>query len=244
VRDQVSDQVSEVLNWRWWYGFGQFESFWCSYYEVMHRMGVIADLKKLEPMVDLAKSAGWTVCFWDWVFVSKRPSAPVQRDDQNRLHCLNGPAIGYEDGFGVYAVHGVRVPRYVILEPTSITLDGIRAEQNAEVRRVMIDRYGPSRYLIDSGATLIDSSLDGLGNLRQLYRQEVPGDEPIVMVRVVNSTQEPDGTFKTYWLRVAPDLRPMASSGKLGEPQELTALNAVASTFGMRGEEYEPAVET
>lgn len=33
-------------------------------------------------------------------------------------------------------------------------------------------------------------------------------------------------------------------AGKRGEPQELTAMNAVASTFGMRGEEYVLELET
>jgi hypothetical protein len=64
------------------------------------------------------------------------------------------------------------------------------------------------------------------------------------MVKVVNSTPEPDGSFKDYFLRVHPELRPLLSNNRMGEPQALTAHNAVASTFGKRGGEYAPCVET
>lgn len=63
------------------------------------------------------------------------------------------------------------------------------------------------------------------------------------MVRVVNSTPEPDGSHKRYMLRVHPELRPLLDEG-LGQPQKMTARNAVASTFGLRGEEYAPYAES
>ena len=43
---------------------------------------------------------------------------------------------------------------------------------------------------------------------------------------------------------VDPELRPILGSGGFGPPQPLTARHAVASTFGMSGEEYRPEVET
>ncbi|MGD9682676.1 MAG: DUF6745 domain-containing protein [Candidatus Obscuribacterales bacterium] len=98
-------------------------------------------------------------------------------------------------------------------------------EINVESRRVMIERYGHERYLKDSGAFLIDS--DALG---KLYRKEISGDEPLVMVEVINSTPEPDGTTRTYFLRVPPTIE--------------TAREAVAWTFGMEHSEYEPTLET
>jgi len=41
----------------------------------------------------------------------------------------------------------------------------------------------------------------------ELYFAEVPGDEPLVMVKVMNSTLEPDGSPKPYFLRVHPQCR-------------------------------------
>ncbi len=101
----------------------------------------------------------------------------------------------------------------------------IDAESNAEVRRVMIDRYGTERYIVDGGATEVSRDRCGI-----LYRKALAGDEAIVMVKVRNSTPEPDGSVKDYWLRVPPDVK--------------TAREAVAWTFGVPAEEYAPSVET
>ncbi|GAA2645547.1 hypothetical protein GCM10009864_04690 [Streptomyces lunalinharesii] len=63
-----------------------------------------------------------------------------------------------------------------------------------------------------------------------LWRVDLPDDEPVVMVEVVNSTPEPDGTHRTYWLRVPPRTR--------------TARQGVAWTFGIAEEGYAPVLET
>lgn len=103
----------------------------------------------------------------------------------------------------------------------------------------MIERYGQAKFLMDSGAMEIHRDDFGV-----LYRKDVADDEPIVMVKVCNSTPEPDGSYKDYFLRVNPELRPLGLDNTMGEPQPLTAHNAVASTFGLRGDEYAPEVET
>ena len=50
------------------------------------------------------------------------------------------------------------------------------------------------------------------------------------MVKVVNSTPEPDGSFKDYFLRVPPEI--------------VRAKQAVAWTFGKKENEYSPALQT
>lgn len=73
----------------------------------------------------------------------------------------------------------------------------------------MITRYGSARYLKDSGATIVhelpdDHPIKGLRTAR-LLAKEVPGDETIVMIDLLNSTPEPDGSTKRYQLRVDPN---------------------------------------
>jgi hypothetical protein len=137
-------------------------------------------------------------------------------------------AVKYVDGWGVFSWHGVRFPidkGFVITSPELITVKHIETEENIEQRRVMIERYGLAKYLLDSGAEKIHQ--DDWGTL---YRKEVAGDEPIFMVGVVNSTAEPDGTFKDYFLRVPPTV--------------VTAHAAVAWTFDMTPEQYNLAQQT
>ena len=89
----------------------------------------------------------------------------------------------------------------------------------------MIERYGQARYLQDSGAKLVAE--DEFGSL---YRKEIPNDEPLVMVRVKNSTPEPDGSEKIYFLRVPPSVR--------------TPHEAVAWSFGLNPTAYLPLIQT
>ena len=76
-------------------------------------------------------------------------------DDRNLSHCEDGPSHRWRDGWSLYHLHGVVVPRHVIERPETITLDEIKSEENAEVRRIMIERYGWPRYLAATGAKVL-----------------------------------------------------------------------------------------
>jgi hypothetical protein len=148
------------------------------------------------------------------------PSQPFVR----RLHHETDAAALWPDGWGIYAWHGVRVPAQVILAPETLTVAQIQAEENAEVRRVMIERMGWDKWLADTGATPVQ--YDRFGSL---YRTEMDGASLGVVV-VTNSTPEPDGHYKRYALLVP--------------AEHETAHAAVASTFGLTAEQYRPALES
>ena len=222
VRDSVWDSVRDSVRDS---GYGQHDANWLAFYEYFKDVCDLSEeTKKLVGLWKIAKSAGWYIPHEKICWVSERQSV-LNRDEQGRLHSLSGPALSYPDGWSIYAVHGVRIPEYVIMRPEEITIKNITEESNTEIRRVMLDRFGWDRYLLESGAKPIDTSIRGT-----LYRAEIPDDEPLVMVRVTNSTPEPDGTFKDYFLRVPPTMK--------------TADESVAWTFGLPVEEYAPAAES
>lgn len=106
--------------------------------------------------LELVQSCG---CIWtlDGIcFASERPSR-LNLDDRGRLHSEAGQSIVYPSGWGLWHWHGVPVSQFVIEQPEMITLGRIQVEVNVEMRRVMIERYGQARYLVDSGAKLIHS---------------------------------------------------------------------------------------
>jgi hypothetical protein len=160
----------------------------------------------------------------DFCLVVARP-VELHQDSEHRPHADHGPFCRWADGSAYYAVHGVRVPWWLIEQPKRLTVARIQSETNAEVRRVMLERYGFDRYLSDSGALPIHADECGT-----LYRTDLADDEPLVVVRVQNSTSEADGSFKHYSLRVPPSMT--------------TARAAIAWTFGQTAETYRPAVET
>jgi hypothetical protein len=224
------------LGYEWW---GQHEAYWISFYLFCRDvLGVrYADEKSadLDRWRDLAKSCCWWWPYENWCVVSERPTV-VGMDDRDRIHGGNGPAVSFADGWSVWAWHGVRVAQHVIEQPQRITVAEIERESNAEVRRVLLERYGPARYLVDSGAAVIDRvALDdtrvpfGVRGAK-LLRKEVPGDEPLVFVELRNSTPEPDGSTKVYHLRVPPDMR--------------SCIAAVAWTWDKAAGDYAPQAET
>lgn len=241
VYSAVDSETSIVRFWHYWVG-GQLWPAWHSFatfFREVCGLDLGADINgRLGSYAATCDSAGYWWPNKDFVMVSERPST-ISMDDRGRLHREDGPAYGSRDGWGIYSWHGVTVPREVVVSPETLTAKRILEEKNAEVRRVMLERFGGARFVEESGAKAVAS--DAFGSLYQL---PLEGDEPLTLVKVRNSTPEPDGTVRTYWLRVHPELRPMLGGNRLGEPQKLTAVNAVASSFGLRGEEYRPAKET
>ena len=146
-------------------------------------------------------------------------------NERNQLHNDSGPAMTFRDGCKIYAWNGVVVPSTAVDAIEEITVEQIEKEANVEVRRILIQQYGMARYLEDSGARKIDEDEYGV-----LYRKTLPHDEPVVVVRVVNPTPEPDGTNKFYFLRVPPYIT--------------SARSAVAWTFEMSEQDYQPAKQS
>ncbi len=197
-----------------------------------HRAGHAEREAQVDIRLELARSAGPWWALEGLAILSERPLV-LRRDDRGRPHCSNGPAIAWADGHEVYSWHGVAVEPWLITDPGRITIGTIDAEPNIEIRRVLVERFGEERLVREGGAELVDADEAG-----RLWRRQLdpvhgwggPRLEPVVMVEVVNSTPEPDGSRKTYFLRVPPTMT--------------TAREAVAWTFGLGAVEYRPAVET
>ncbi|MFI8435337.1 DUF6745 domain-containing protein [Streptomyces sp. NPDC079020] len=179
---------------------------------------------RLTGLAQVARNAGWWWPYENAVVISERPEA-LHRDEAGRLDHGDGPALSYADGFALYAWRGMPVPAEFLAELSALTPERIRAEENAELRRVMLEYYGYDRYLTESRAEPVHRDETGI-----LWRIALDGDEDVVMVEVVNSTPEPDGTHRTYWLRVPPSTR--------------TAKDGVAWTFGIDGAAYAPVRQT
>jgi len=243
-------QCAARFNWMW-NGGNQWSvgAAYLSFFRDVVKLDI--DWTTWAPYQYLAEHSGPRVVHEDFVIIADRPSI-LKLDAQGRPHCTDGPFAQWRDGWSLYAIHGVTVPSWVVLEPEKITVETIKDEANAEVKRVMLERYpgGIGAYFDAVGAKVLDSCdedhpLVGLRTARLLeYR-----DDGVVMrvVDVLNSTPEPDGTTKRYTLQVHPELRPLRivnGQMQLGEPQKPTVQAAIASTFGMRAEEYQPLMET
>lgn len=220
---------------------GQDDAIWLALYQYYHDvLGLREQTQWLDGLWEFAQSAGWAIPCRDICFIAERHTT-LHRDERGRLHCEDGPAVAYPDGWEIYAVHGVRVPGWVITDPSRLTIEAIHAERNTEIQRVMIERFGWDRYAAECGAEIVDHD-ERWGTL---YRRQQDGED-ILFLKVINGSPEPDGSFRQYVLPVAPNCEPLPDpddpNERLGNPQELTALNAVASTYGLTGHDYEALV--
>ena len=175
-------------------------------------------------IAEVARTAGWWWPYEHAVVLTDRPTA-LHLDEQHRLHQAPGPALAYADGLALYAWHGFTLEPEFAQSLGTLTFASFRDQQNAELRRIMLEYFTVERFLAESDAQPVHE--DGTG---KLWRIEFPDDEAVVLVEVVNSTPEPDGTFHVYFLRVPPDTR--------------TARAGVAWTFGLTEEEYRPQAQT
>lgn len=101
----------------------------------------------------------------------------------------------------------------------------IQGSRNATIRARLFEAVGVETLVLEYGECI---GHDEIGTLWRLEQDDWP--EPILMVGVVNSTPEPDGSFRDYFLRVPPNIE--------------TPREAVAWTFGVESEQYELAVQT
>jgi hypothetical protein len=96
---------------------------------------------------------------------------------------------------------GVRIEERILLRPETITVAEILGENNAERRRVLVDRFGISRFMKESNAAVLDEDTD-TGGKRQLLRVELKDDEPLVTLSCLCPS-----TGRHYFLRVPPDVQ-------------------------------------
>ncbi|MES2569803.1 MAG: hypothetical protein V4710_07065 [Verrucomicrobiota bacterium] len=96
---------------------------------------------------------------------------------------------------------GVRINERIAFHPEQLTAEEVLAEENTEVRRVMIESMGYLRFIREAKATVLDEDKDS-GGPRQLLLIELPEDEPLVGL----SCSCPS-TARQYFLRVPPKMK-------------------------------------
>lgn len=180
--------------------------------------------QQLNLLVELLCSATSFLICENFCFVFLKP-IEAYTDERFRFHRQGGPAVRFVDGSVDHRWHGIPIPDDIVDNPKKLKFDRIMNERNGEIRRVLIDMYGFEKFIRHSFPKKIHEDEHGT-----LYRHDIPEDEPIMVVKVINSTAEPDGSFKEYFLRVPPTTR--------------TAKEGVAWTFFLEQNNYSPSKES
>lgn len=184
---------------------------------------VLPEARLAEPLLRLTEATGGWRCFERVAVLCDRP-VYIRLDGTGRLDSTDGPAVEYRDGFKVWAWHGVCIPERFATQLNQITLSDIETELNDEIRRVLIEKVGPERLVQLANMRIIHTDSRG-----ELYRGTIR-QKDFAVLKVLNSTPEPDGSHKSYFLHVPPWVT--------------RASEAVAWTFGLDEQRYAPLAET
>lgn len=150
MTDARQEEVVEDALW------GQQEAGWIAFHDARRRIGVAGFTEEAAEQLDLwatlARSCGWWWPYRRVCLVSDRPVVvamqPWPGRDAHRLHCADGPALRFRDGWEVYAWQGVRVPRGFVVSTWSVA--DILAEPDMDVRQCAITRMGWERFMAEA----------------------------------------------------------------------------------------------
>jgi len=105
----------------------------------------------------LVNHCGWIFPFEKSCFVCSRPIF-LSVDSEYRLHALCEPAMKFADGYSLYSYHGVTLPeKYGAVHPHQWRAQWLLEEDNAEIRRVLIQGIGYDRIARELQAIELDS---------------------------------------------------------------------------------------
>ena len=113
---------------------------WCAWYDYWKHIGVEFD-ETFALFTNFIKEIHFCLAYKEVIFVSQKP---IRIHWENRrLHNPNGPAVEYADGWSIYSLNGVPMPKEYVLTPANkIEPETILREENIDVRRELLRRVG------------------------------------------------------------------------------------------------------
>ena len=141
-----------------------------------------ADLRELSEAFEMCLTSAWS---W-WIdgsvaLVRDRP-CEVHCEEPGpgaaegpRLHSDTGRAIAWRDGWSLWYIHGVQVGQRVVEAPETLTARQILAEPDVHGRRMMIDRFGAGRLVLEGNPEIADLDQDQFGEVRPHGQDDFPG---------------------------------------------------------------------
>jgi hypothetical protein len=164
------------------------------FYAYFNAIGI--EIPKLKGWWETAKHCGWWWSFEKIAIVTPKPSA-IRFDADGELHGEGLPAIAYE-GFNIYAYHGVVLPeKYSQVHPNQWQAQWLLEENNAELRRVLIQGIGYEKITYELQAIELDA-------WKEYTLLKIANDvdiEPIVLLKMTCPS-----TGFIHILRVPPDV--------------------------------------
>ena len=167
--------------------YGNHEASWMGFYEFFLKEWGIDKCKRLIPLMELSKVCGWWSPYDKLMLMQERP-LHIHRNTENRLHKDMGMAVEYRDGWGIYRLNGIRVPKDIVMTPADkLDVQLVLKTENVDVRREIVEKIGMVRILEELNAVPLDVqgeyilyNLDiGDGEMRPYLKMQNPSIDAI-----------------------------------------------------------------
>lgn len=215
-----------------YYGEGGIEGYWTKFYDFFFEVCGIGykkeeDKRRFETFKTLINNSSFMYQGKEACVISRKP-IEAHRNAENRPHKDGGEAFKWADGFGLFFLNGVKVPKWVAKTPAKkITAKQYFTEQNVEVKREIYRKIGAKQFLKMTKAKLVHEKKGN--NPYKLYFTDLGLNTPTNFLLMKNPS------VKGLW-----HAETVGLNGELKTIQE--ALNFRAQRILKKGENWNPAV--
>lgn len=144
---------------------GVFWRAWSGWYAGAKILGVKFDEDKLDLFTRWNDIANTWCAHNGLCVVSQNPIECHWLDGE--LHNESGPSVLWSDGYALWTIRGVTVDEQIVMRPETQTIEQIREEENEEVKRIRIERYGWEKFIKEVEAKVIDRRTNDVDGTRE-----------------------------------------------------------------------------
>jgi hypothetical protein len=216
MKDTVSHRASILSD----FIYGSHDAGWLAFHDFFYEVCNVPYKPEIKPIMTIARNCGWWAPYDEAVVMMDRHEE-VHINEDKQLHNMSGPAVRYRDGFEIYAVRGIVIPKEWITGPMISATDALHWA-NVEQRIIACEIIGWDNILDGLSHKVLDEDPDP--EIGTLIEVDIPesGKEKFLKVRC--------GTGRTIYLKADPDAK--------------TALEANAASYQYRAANFKPEVRT
>jgi hypothetical protein len=145
VKGSASGHVGDVV-------YGVNDIHWMAEYDFYREvLGLVGETNHVVGSLDLVKSCNLVIPCSGVCFACERPSV-LKLDNKGKLHCEDGPAMVYPDGWSVYIDHGVRVSKKMVVDPSGFTLSDLQ-QMDLDRVKIILRKIGMGKFMAIKGTT-------------------------------------------------------------------------------------------
>lgn len=207
---------------------GNLEAHWVCFYRFCQTLKEGMYEEKDQQLLDLwdqlVRSCGPVYPYENYCLMTERPVRAC-RNEEDVLHCDDGPALAYRDGFELYALEGLLLPEHLphaVTAPWELTLEQVEDPNlDEDIRTVLQDRWCYEE--IDSAGDRVGSGggryVREIGG-QQIHEDVYTGYKDVSLMRALFEGKDgrkwlacsDSSTDRVYWIRVPNQVKTCAEA--------------------------------